>query len=188
MKLILLGLLSSTSFANETFIDLIFGHSLGTISYGYTQKKSIGSGYSYYPEELEYNLGIKAGQSIEVIDILSLEPSIGATTSFLTNIYYIELPVLYKYKIIKFGPLIRYNYLTNIGIKYLGDTVKIEDKNSYSIGIKAVIVTSKVDFLFSYEYMLNAVYDDVSTNNNIRTSTHLDMQGVYFSSGIRVKF
>ena len=110
------------------------------------------------------------------------------TTSFLTNIYSVELPVLYKYENVKFGPLVRYNYLTDIGIRRFDEVVKIENKTSYSLGLKAIIVTTTIDYIFSYEYMLNAIYHDVSKNNNVTTTTDLDMQGSYFSFGLRAKF
>jgi len=182
------GLLVSSSFANEIFIDLTLGHSLNFISYSYTLEDNVGNGYSNGFEEIEFNLGLRAGVSMDMYDSFGVEPSIGVTTSYLTNIYSLELPVLYSYENIKFGPLIRYNYLTNIGIKYLDNVVKIEDKTSYSLGVKAIIVTSKIDYIFSYEYMLNAVYDDESIQNNKTTTTQLNMEGSYFSFGLRVKF
>ncbi|MBL1243165.1 MAG: hypothetical protein COA39_001990 [Sulfurimonas sp.] len=67
-KIVLVSLLISSSFANEIFVDLTLGHSLNFISYSYTLEDNAGNGYSNGYEEVEFNLGLRAGTSIDIYD------------------------------------------------------------------------------------------------------------------------
>lgn len=193
-KIVLVGLLISSSSANEYFIDFLLGNSLNGISYGYTRFYQNGSGDGFSSEGGVYKPGVRAGYSYELDDSLFIEPSVGWNPignfgSFYADDYSIELPLLYRYKLIKFGPLLRYNYLSDIEIyKNRYDKALVDDKPSYSLGIKAMIVTQSVDFIFSYEYMLNADYTDVSHEKSQVTTTNIDLNGAYFAFGLRAKF
>ncbi len=192
-KMVLVGILVSSSLANEYFIDFVLGHSLKGVSYGYTRFYAAGDGEGYSSEGNVYKTGVRVGASVDIRDAFLIEPSlgwedIGSFYGSMMNIYSLEIPILYKYKYIKFGPLYRYNYLTDIVISDYNNMAKVPDKFSHSLGLKAIVVTRGVDFIFSYEYMLDAIYKDVNIENSTITTTDLNMQGAYFSFGIRAKF
>lgn len=192
-KIVLVGVLVSSSLANEYFFDFVLGHSLNGVSYSYTRFYEAGDGEGYSSEGNVYKTGLRVGTSVEITDDFLIEPSlgwedIGSFYGSMMNTYSLEVPILYRYKNIKFGPLYRYNYLTDIVIRDYSNMVKVPDKFSQSLGLKAIVVTRGADFIFSYEYMLDAIYKDVNSENSTVTTTELNLQGAYFSFGIRVKF
>ena len=189
--LIFFGLIVSIN-ANDIFMDITLGKSIGSrySQYKYTDSGR-GSGFSSEGDTFKGDL--RVGYSMPTVKNFLIEPSIGwgvlnGAGVFVNGLYNIELPILYKYKIVKFGAFTRYNYLSGISVNDFSKSIKVEDKTIYSVGLKLVFDMRNVNFLISYEYLPNAVYEDTVIKGSEYTYTKVDIEGGYLSFGARIKF
>lgn len=186
--------MTSNLFAENMFVDVTFGKHLGD-SYSEYKQLNNGNGSGYSIDENVFKGDCRIGYSFPIANNILIEPSLGwgVISGFgsgmnINGLYSVELPLLYQYEIIKYGVFTRYNYLSDITISNGRESFKIDDKQSYSLGFKLIFESKNINFLVSYEYMCNSVYENSLTNGSEYTYTKLDLEGGYLSFGIRLKF
>ncbi|DAB30420.1 MAG TPA: hypothetical protein CFH84_04265 [Sulfurimonas sp. UBA12504] len=187
-------LLVSNLFANNMFIDVTFGKHLEDSSAKYKQLNN-GNGSGYSTDETVFKGDIRIGYSFPLTNHILTEPSLGwgVVSGFgsgvnVNGLYSVEIPLLYQYEIIKYGVFTRYNYLSDIAISNGRESFELEDKQSYSLGLKIILESKNINFLVSYEFMCNSVYENSMISGSEYTYTKLDLEGGYLSLGIRFKF
>ncbi len=191
--LIFFGLIVSIN-ANDIFLDILLGKSVGTRSSEYVDKDN-GSGNGYSSEGELRKGDIRVGYSFPLFHSFVVEPSLGwgilnglNEGLNISGHYSLELPLLYKYKNIKYGAFARYNYLSGITVNDYDKSYKVSDQELYSYGLKLIFENKNINFLIAYEHLPNAVYEDTVVNGAQYTYTKIDIEGGYLSFGIRVKF
>ncbi len=185
------------------FMELGWQISLQYTSESYNTFDDLGrNGVHIDGEGTEDMMYFQVGKALNIKNSsIVLEPSIGTTFALLEQTYFsnalfIELPVLYKMKVfntkVKLGPKIKYLYHYN---HYYVDSEYDEAKkaeydthSAWAVGFKAVwgvedwkLVTG-LEYLGSAKYSANTQYKDGYANSEV------DMNGVYFSIGLRHNF
>ncbi|MBL1243166.1 MAG: hypothetical protein COA39_001995 [Sulfurimonas sp.] len=201
LKIVLLSLLVSFSFADEFFLDLSQGISIGTVKLDSVSYITSSSPISNSSEIGTSMFEVKVGYSFYIYKNLLLEPSLG--TGYLQNsgqtlsispMYALEIPIMYKDSNIKYGLLAKYNYYPEITTEAVSDSVRFKNKDSFSLGAKIIFGGGEIiDLFLKYEYIFNAKYKESfvetnSVNNIIIINSELNLNGGHISAGIRFKF
>ncbi|KIM06758.1 MAG: hypothetical protein KU29_08130 [Sulfurovum sp. FS06-10] len=158
------------------------------------------SGMAYFPDANKnetstasplFFLGVSLGYSLKITDNYILEPSVGyhfsskdfifyEGTSFSYNYYDITLPLMYEVKGFKGGVYAKYEKIPSIEISdFYGErTLLFEDKDAYSLGVKAIFQS----WFISYEYLFHGNYISMDEKNKV------NIEGSHFSIGLRNTF
>ncbi|MBL1243161.1 MAG: hypothetical protein COA39_001970 [Sulfurimonas sp.] len=194
MKYSILLLPMINVFASDLFMDLSMAKCLGQVEVeSVTMDQMSGAGIE--GSSSIYQIGVSVGYSINLTDTIVTEPALGFSIidgfdpiASVAQIYSLEVPLLYKYKTIKSGVFIKYNYLSGINVRNADYTATLDDKQSYSLGLKTIIETRNINVIFAYEYLLDAAYDEYKKTSTGYTDTQVNLGGSYLSLGIRFKF